>query len=265
MDNDFNDVKEKKSKTGLIVFLVLIAGLAIGGGATYYYFEIMNKEEVKVEEEKTEEVEEMSLNIAETVLLMDQYQVVYHEDLNPIDYLFTGTEENMVSSWDEHTKLMLTTNQFPFGTKTISADEFESMYIKLFGPQENFVHKTITWNKSTPGDYYIYDDATKTYTYNEELAVGGTTNISHIKKMISLKEEDNQIIAQIAAGYTEASTEEGSMPKVFNYDKAEITEFVKGEYFDIDYDYSSLSLYDLYFTYDKDTDNYYLEKVVKAN
>ena len=82
IDDDIREVKKpKKRHTGLIVFIVLIAGIMIGTGGCYYYFFYMNKPVAKCNQKtavkkdlfSNQELDVSSVFVKDLVSRYDEY------------------------------------------------------------------------------------------------------------------------------------------------------------------------------------------------
>ena len=230
--------KPKKKHTGLAVFLVLIAGVLIGAGGCYYYFEYMHKDTTKkeVKTEVKEEKEDEDLNV-DSVLVKDL--VARYDQYN------TGTEEiydniyktdiNKVSDINDKTRLMIAYENTGIGLfNGFTSDELKTAYTKIFGKSETMKEEEFSYSCGN----FKYDNVEKKYTYEPSAGCGDKSSASIVRKILDAKTKDNDLYINVAVGLKKAKDNNPSEFEISARDG--VIEDIDANTFNIDRDYKKL-------------------------
>ncbi|MBQ2640305.1 MAG: hypothetical protein IJF92_06075 [Bacilli bacterium] len=252
--------KPRKRHTGLIVFLVLIAGILIGAGGCYYYFEYMHKDTTKTvvkcdKEDTTEEKLDVdSVLVKDLVARYDQYNTDTEDVYNNI----YKQDIKKVSDIDAKTRLMMAYENTGVGLfNGFTSDELNTSYTKLFGNEVSFSDSDFTYACGN----FKYDSIEKKYTYEPSAGCGGTSSSSLLRKITTAKIDDNNLYINVSVGLKKAKENSSSEFEILGRYGA--IDDINSTTFDIDKDYKKLDKMQYKFSYDKNNHNYYLVSIKK--
>ena len=252
--------KPKKAHTGIYVFIMLIAGICMGIGGSYYYFNYIDKPDNKsVNKSATTMMKDQKLDV-DSVLIQDlvtRYDFYANSTSEIYDNLYKD-DVNSVSNIKSNIRIIMAYQNMHKGLfNSFTSEELKTSYIKLFGPKATI----------TDGDFnygcgnFKYDSAEKLYTYNPAAGCGGTSGSELLRKFIEAKVKDGNIYVNVAVGLERASDTNPGESEIL--DRTGVIEDVNTENFDIDKDYKKLDKVQYKFAYDKDNHNYYLVSIKK--
>ncbi len=245
----------KKSHTGIYVFIMLIAGICMGIGGSYYYFNYMTKDSNNcVASTKNTMLGDRKLDV-DSILVKDL--------VSRYDFYVNGTDEiynNLykedipsVSDIDSKLRISMAYQNMNIGLfNPFTSDVLKDSYVKIFGPKVQIDDGDFTYGCGT----FSYDSAEKLYTYKPAAGCGGTTASTLLRKIIEAKVKDGNIYINAAVGIKKASDKNPGESEILNRDG--VIDDIDETSFDIDKDYKKLDKVQYKFAYDKENNNYYL-------
>lgn len=229
--------KQKKSKTALVAIITLIAGLALGVGGSYYYFEVMSddKTNVKTEEKNTKNKdteENKTVKYENLDVLSDIVQNNFNKFMRSAS-LNCGVQKEyfkatkVTSSNIDNTLAYSTVSTYFFDNKgNISADEFDKVVKMYFGKDYKYQHQDqkICTN-------HHYNATTNTYEYIEPVCGGicGPHNIEY--KITKAELVDDKMILNIKVLFPGNDTDRDSNGYVKYYSDVNLTKPVSDLYY----------------------------------
>lgn len=262
-DEEFLEAKKKKKskkykkRNPFVMFLIMVICLALGAGASYYYFEIYTekdvkeeKTETKVEENKVEEIKPTSRFINQLIekydassYSIDTYSQLYSKDKVLVNSLDATYVQQLGVSNIRH-------------TVSFTKEDLQESLDQLFG-KDTYKAQTEDINFNKCHKYKYSDDY---YTLETGNACGGTSVYTMQRKTVkAVKDiEKNKLYIDVAVAINDGN-------KVYKgYDGTngteELTDVVYAS-FDIEKDYTKLNQYKYTFNYDKENNDYSLESV----
>lgn len=259
--------KTKKSKTGLIAFITLIAGLLIGVGGSYYYFEVMTKDSNTIKsssekEDKNSKTEDTSVEISADSLyikeLIENYDNYYISNTEIYDSLYTKDKTTLADLSEEYLRAitMRKANKNITGFLFITGEEFQNAATKLFGNQVTLENKAF----SIAGGCTSYE-----YDGNYTIAptqgrCGGTSAVNLSRKIVNAVKQDSKLEVIVAI-----ALENGMDNKVYKgFDNKQLSNEIVGvsaDSFNISEHIDKLNQYKYTFTYDTTNDGYILNAI----
>lgn len=160
-------VKQKKSHIGLVVVLVLIAGILIGVGGCYYYFEVMNNtnsNESSSESNKSTSDEIKNLDIYDSLVQSNFNKFMSIIDCSDPGANYFKSEKVEASSIDNLTAVKIIERQIFKNTNDISNEDYENIVKSYFGKDYKFSAPEEMSNHCLS---HQYDSSSNTYKYHE--------------------------------------------------------------------------------------------------
>lgn len=259
--------KKYKKRNPFITFLLVVICLALGAGASYYYFEVYNKTEnneisktdvnknsnKEIKEEQIEEIEPTSTFAKRLIERYDgsftsssdlgNYQALYAKDkITPNDF-----DANYIQI------LGIANVRAPF---YFAKEELDTSLNELFGENKfKASEKDITF-----GDCKEYKYNSGYYSYKQADECGGTSSMSMKRKIVKAEKNNNKLYINVAIEITS----DGNVYKAYDITNNKgVDQLVDYTYetFDIEKDYAKLNQYKYTFDFDKNNNNYYLESI----
>ncbi len=248
-----------------IIIIMLVIGVLLGAGGSYYYFEILNSDIEDKVEDKKEVVEEIKLS-PDSLLVRDlvaQYDYKFGVPGFEHTILYLD-DEVIISELNDNIKQALVV--FKIGAfSDFTEDEYEDYYKLLFGNNEVVEHKDI-YVDDAGVIFYTYDPINNKYIYNADQAFGWTGNESVIRKIYDTEYNNSELIIRVAAGLEgnyEYDDSTGMKVDVKNFGEDIYLYGPNGEAFDIDRDYEQLTKYEYNYKYVAEEGYYYLDNITK--
>ena len=261
----YKEKKPKKSHGGLIGFIFLIIGLAIGAGGSYYYFEIFAKDTVKTEkkEEKVEKKEETISYEPDSIFIKDligRYDYYDMSDIQIYDFLYKEDKTNVKDMDEDYLKILAAkdaNNSVMLGN--FSLDEFQSSIKKLYGSKVTLENEKISGSKIGLCVEITYKNEMYSAMSPE---CGGTGVLGLERKIVKAEVKDDVLEVNVAVAVTDSGNKK--VAKEYDSEKKELVDIVEDisyEDFDIDKDYSKFNQYKYTYKLDTKENNYYLESI----
>lgn len=257
------DEPKKKKSNPLLTILLMILSLAIGIGGSYYYFKVLEKEEVSTKVEEKEEAKDTAEELKPDGVFVTELIKRYDYDAGASPMIYRNlyrNEKTEVTNIDE-TYIAITAAQDASDgwAPSFSSEELKQSIIKLYGIEIKYEDKDIKPDEHGGFQYYKYDSINKGYTFTEEVG-GGEGGIYMERKIVKALKSENNIEVYVAPCLINPYNEVyKSMDKDGN--ESEKIDGVTSETFDIDKDYTKLNQYKYTFNYDSGNDNYYLVSI----
>ena len=261
------NVKQKKSKTGLIGIITLIIGLLLGVGGSYYYFEVMGKDNVleKVgisKEEKNETDKESILEFSTDSLYLKELLEDYDHYTLSSTYLYNilyNKDKVSIAELDESYLRALAvakTDKNYISAAYFTAEKFQESVTKLFGNQVTLENKT-----------FSIDHGCVTFNYRNDYysasfgGCGGTSPAVLKREIIKAIKSDSKLEITVAIAIFDESTKEVYKTVDANNQPNNKIEGVSSDSFSIKDNVDKLNQYKYTFTYDKVNDGYVLNTI----
>ena len=252
----------KKKHTGLVIFLVLIAGISIGAGACYYYFEYMHKDNTKkvVKSEPKEQTEEEldvdSVLVKDLLARYDQYNVSSDEIYENI----YKKDINQVSDIDSKVRLSMAYENTGIGLfNGFTSDELKTAHIKLFGKDATLSDGDFTYACGN----FKFDNVEKKYKYEPSAGCGEANSSTLVRKISEVKTKEDNLYINVYVGVKKAKDNSPSEFEISGRDG--VIDEINATTFDIDRDYKKLDKIQYKFAYDENNKNYYLVSIKKIS
>lgn len=262
MDEEFkHDVEPKKRHTGLLVVLMLILGLAIGVGGSYYYFKVYNKSTTS---STTKSTKNSTTTLTETKLnpdgiyvkdLVGRYDHAMISNYTVAEVLYKKDETNISDITDSYLKATIVNNIIG-SYQSFTSTAFQDSKTKLYGSALTITDQSFEYGCGN----YNYDSTGKYYSYKEGTGCGGTSNASMIRKIVSAIKSADEKTLTVTIAYALENNE--AIYK--DLDLKEKIENATPDSFDIDTNYKDLNQYQYNFAYDTTNNNYYLLNITKV-
>ena len=269
MDDEFVEKKDKKKannnkkKHPFLTFLLMIICIALGAGASYYYFEVYNvKEEPKQVEDKKEEVKDTIEQLQPTSRfvkkLIDRYSIDYSDSLlESYAELYAKDKTTVADLSKDYTQKLAILNMD--SKASFSDEEFQDSLDQLFG-------KDIVKNEKKDiviSSCYKFEYKDGSYVLGKSPDVCGTTAVYSVKKKIVKAEnnlESKNITINVAVALTDGNKVYKSYDDEAKTGKEEIVDLT-AEGLNMDVDYAKFNQYKYTFKYDNDNNDYYLDSI----
>ena len=253
--------KKYKKRNPFVMFLIMVICLALGAGASYYYFEIYTEKDVKeekidpkVEEEsKVEEIKPTSLFINELIKNYD------HSMISSIEIYPKLYSQNKVAVKDlDETYLRTLVAKMAnrnLGNASFTSEDFQNSVTKLFGNQVTLEDKTISADGGCTKVEF------KDSYYNTTIGeCGGTSTYAVVRKIVKAVKTDKNLEVNVAVAVTDGNKIYKKYNATTNVGEEELTDVVYAS-FDIEKDYTKFNQYKYTFNYDNENNNYYLTTI----
>lgn len=256
--------KPKKHHTGLIAILTLIAGLLIGVGGSYYYFEVYQKDlsnttNKKDEKEKTTSTQEISTDSIYLKELIENYDMSYIGNTDIYTALYSKDKTNVTDLNEEYLRAITIkkANKTIMNTLSVSGEEFQNAVKQLFGNQITLENKSF----SIANGCTQYNYSNNYYSIDPNVGgCGGTTATTMDRVITKVAKKDANLTVEVAIAILN-----GMDNKVYkSYQNNNCTDEVVGvavDNFDINNNVNNLNKYKYVFTYDEENDGYYLNYI----
>lgn len=274
-DEEFLEAKKKKKskkykkRNPFVTFLIIVICLALGAGASYYYFEVYTNDTKKeksvntkneVTDKTTNESEEISPNSLFINELISNYDYSAITNVEVYSILY-AQDKVYIKDLDEtylRTLAAKKANKSLYGV-SFSSEQFQNAVKILYG-------NTI----SLPDKEFSIDNGCITMNYNNSYyaatpgACGGISMYSMERKVVKATKKEDTLEVNVAVAILL-----GDVNKVYkgfnsaNSDNPGIDEVtgVTADTFDISKDYTKLNQYKYTFKFDEENYNYYLESI----
>ncbi len=259
--------KEKKKSKVWLAILINILTIVLAAGGVYYYFEYIDKDEVKevneTEETESEEQESVVINIGEIESLIEKYE--YTPYLNPgvSDIYSNGTiNQNIIDmSITESFRTEYTSASENNGYKaTITLEEYKTALTEMYGEEvaANYVPTEINHDIVK----YTYDEATETFTYVAPGGLGGTMFPWQERKVYEVIQNNNELKVSVAVGTCKTVDPNTNATECTNLDTTTPIQNTYGQFI-LDEHYDQLTKFEYTFKYNEDTSSYYFENITR--
>lgn len=268
MDNSVE--KQKRKAVWPIVVLVLFAGLAIGVGGSYMYFQAVNKDNLgtdasdskkdsnKEGEDKVNDIE-ISVDSVYVNELIDQYDNYSISTADLADTIYKNDKTNVAELGEEYLRalVMKKANTSIMNSFYIDGDRFQKMVKLLYGNQVSLDNKSFSIDNGCLS--YVYNNGYYTYDSSKG-GCGGITVYSMRREVIDAVKKSDTLEVTIAYAIVNAETKE-----VFtdNTPNGKIDN-LNSDTLDVRENASKLHQFKYVFAYDKTNDGYYLNYVQKV-
>ncbi len=255
-----NKSKKYKKRNPFLTFLLMIICLALGAGASYYYFEVYNSDskDSKQVEPKNEEkitVEQISPNSRFVNKLVNKYTNSF-DSLESYIELYSKDSMTVADLSNEYTQKLGVLNLS--SRISFKNDDLQGSLDELFGDKKVQVEKkAIELSKC-----YTYKYNNEMYTLEAGNACGGTIPYYTISKIVKAEKnlEKNELYINVSVAVTDGNKLYKSYDDTSKVGKDEIVGLAY-ETFDIDKEYTKFNQYKYTFKYDKDNSDYYLVSI----
>lgn len=256
--------KKKKSHTGLIAILTLIAGLLIGIGGSYYYFEVYQKDlskptSEKDEKEKTTSTQKISTDSIYLKELIENYDIYYIGNTEIYTALYSKDKTNVTDLNEEYLRAITIkkANKSIMNTLFITGEEFQNAIKQLFGNQITLENKSF----SIANGCTQYNYSNNHYSIDPNAGgCGGTTATTMDRVITKVEKKETNLTVEVAI-----AIRDGMNNKVYkSMSNNEPTEEITGETaenFKIEENIEQLNKFKYVFTYDEENDGYYLNYI----
>lgn len=265
-----NRKKENHKRNPLIICLLIIISFTLGTISTYYYFEVIKKDYITIENNSKNETTKNKEQIEILEITDSQVIKLYNNISNAIGYYcdiddYYKDEKVTVNNLSEDLALNIAIFQLyndkkesGQGIKFYKGDSFTSEELnkkitEIFGKNFKYTNKDIN---SCPS--FKYDNTTNKYIIEQEPACGGTCGPVNIIKVVKAIKSDNSIEIYVRVLFVDVDENSNIIyykdytktQALTNLEKNDVTGAVK----DSDKNLSQGGLYKL--TFNKEESNY---------
>lgn len=268
-----NVEKQKKKAVWPIVVLVLFAGLAIGAGGSYVYFQVTNKDNLGTDvsdskKDSNKEVEdkvndiEVSIDSVYVNELIDQYDKASTPTPDLVSTIYKNDKTNVTELGEEYLRflVMKKANTSVMNSFYIDGDRFQKMVKLLYGNQVSLDNKSFSIDNGCLS--YVYNNGYYSYDVSKE-GCGGTTVYSMRREVVDAVKKSDTLEATIAYAIVNVATKEVFTDFSANTPAGKI-DGLNSDTLNVRENASKLHQFKYVFTYDKMNDGYYLNYVQKV-
>ena len=231
------------------IILILLVGMIVVNG-TYITYQLLGRNTNVVEEKQSTYI----LDLVHVNRLVEQYKGIFDNGESLINNLYSK-DEFQTKEFTISQKQHMVVNELK---SSFSKADYEKKYKELFGSNSIVENDDILMSEGGKV-LYFYNKEEEKYTFNEEAIFGVTDFVSLERDIIKVIKKDNELIVTAAVGKSEENYDN------HNYHLYTLNNVDLGILYDGDMKnyYDKLDKFDHCFNYDKETNNYYLEKIVK--
>ncbi len=253
----------KKRRNPFATLLLMLICIALGAGATYYYFEIY-KEDTKANIDKPKVTEKLVIDDAFVQELVERYDI---NDDGLRTYLGIYSEDKLkVKDMDKDYLNYLATKKSIKDlviNKTFTKKDFNKSSSILFNNETALSNENILYPFEEESlTIFEYDNEKEIYKQkdlSEETLNTSDNKLSLERKIIDKKVSNNVLTITVAIALNDGDNIYKSYDK--ENEKLEKLEDTTADTFDIDNDYKKLDNYEYTFNYSKETNSYYLVSI----